>query len=38
VQFNEKDSNGDDVMGSPFMANDCDNTDDPEGSTSHEYL
>jgi len=38
VQFNVKDSNGDDVMGSPFMANDCDNPDDPEGSTSHEYL
>ncbi len=38
VMFNVKDSNGDDVMGSPIMANDCDNPDDPEGSTSHEYL
>ncbi len=38
VMFNVKDSNGDDVMGSPFMANDCDNPDDPQGSTAHEYL
>tara|TARA_B110000116_G_scaffold89862_1_gene78094 strand:- start:5413 stop:7959 length:2547 start_codon:yes stop_codon:yes gene_type:complete len=38
VQFNVKDSNGQDVMGSPFMANECDNPDDPQGSTAHEYL
>jgi hypothetical protein len=36
--FNVKDSNGDDVMGSPIMANECDNPDDPDGSTSHEHL
>jgi hypothetical protein len=38
VQFNVKDSNGDDIMGSPIMANECDNPDDPEGSNGHEYL
>lgn len=38
VQFNVKDSDGIDIMGSPFMANECDNPDDPEGSTPHELL
>jgi len=38
VTFNVRDSNGDDIMGSPFVATECDNPDDPEGSNGHEYL
>jgi len=38
VTFNVKNSDGDDIMGSPFIATECDNPDDPEGSNGHEYL
>ncbi len=38
VTFNVKDSNGDDIIGSPFVATECDNPDDPATSSPHEYL